>query len=96
MTTRWLVLKSDWTKQFGFSISVSDAIFTPEVKFASDTEILKPNWFVHIQILEPMLHSGLPKIYFSFFHYFYYIYRYILDLMPINTYIFSAKNILWP
>ena len=35
-----------WTKQFGFSISVSEANFTSEVKFASDTEILKPNCFV--------------------------------------------------
>ena len=35
-----------WTKQFGFSISVSDANFTSGVKFASDAEILKPNCFV--------------------------------------------------
>ena len=35
-----------WTKQFGFSISVSDANFTSGVKFASYTEILKPNCFV--------------------------------------------------
>ena len=35
-----------WTKQFGFSISVSDANFTSGVKFASDTKILRPNCFV--------------------------------------------------
>ena len=41
-----------------------------------------------------MLHSGLPKNYLVFFsNYFYYIYRFITDLMPINNYSFSAKKI---